>query len=397
MIPHRLDRYLLGRALAPMGAVLASTTLVFLLERLLRSFELLALTEHGFSYLLQLAADLLPHYAGLVLPGGFFIGLFVAINRLNVGSEIDAMLAGGVSLGRITTPLVALGVVFMALSLVLYGFIQPYTRYGYRAVMHAAHNAGWSGEVKAGAVLSPDPDLVLTADGVDQTGHLLTHVFIRRRAPNGHEDVFTARYAELRRSADRRTATAQLMDGQQFIRPAQGSPQLLTFQLLTVSLPLTPPAQLLRSRGGEEIELTLDELARQGFAPNTPALLRETLLAELYSRLARAVVLPLMPLLAVPFALTAKRSGSAPGMMVAGVLLFAFQTSLIFTQGLVASGRAWALPAQGVPFALFVAACVATFLLSRDRPGDNPVNWLAESTAEAIAAIRRAALRPLRA
>lgn len=389
MIPRRLDRYLLRRALAPMGAVLISTTIVFLLERLLRSFELLAQTERGFGFLLQLAANLLPHYAGLVLPGGFFIGLFVAVNRLNTGSEIDAMLAGGISLGRIALPLIALGVVFMGLSLGLYGYLQPYTRYGYRAVMHAARNAGWSGEVKAGAVLSPDADLMLTADGVDQTGHLLTRVFIRRRAANGHEDVFTARYAELSRSRDRRTARVQLLDGQQYIRPPGGSPRLLTFDLLTVSLPLTPPAQLLRARGGEEIELTLTELARRGFAPDTPAPVRETLLAELYSRLARAVALPLMPLLAVPFALTAKRAGSAPGMTVAGVLLFAFQTSLIFAQGLVASGRAWALPAQGVPFALFAAACMATFLLSRDRPGDNPVNWLAERAADAIALVRR--------
>jgi len=57
----------------------------------------------------------------------------------------------------------------------------------------------------------------------------------------------------------------------------------------------------------------------------------------------------------------------------------------------VASGRAWALPAQGIPFGLFVAACVATFLSSRDRPGDNPVAWVAERAADGIALVRRAA------
>ena len=385
----RLDRYLLACALAPMGAVLFSTMLAFLLERLLRSLKLLAQTDRGFDFLLQLAVNLAPHYAGLVLPFGFFIGLFVAVNRLNNGSEIDAMLAGGISLGRITAPLVALGVVFMMLSLLLYGFAQPYTRYGYRAVLHAAKNAGWSGEVKAMAVLSPDSNLVLTADGVDQSGRLLTHILIRRRSPSGREDVFTAQYAELLRDADRRSITLKLVDGQQLISRPQGGPQLLRFDLLTVRLPLIPPASLLRSRGTEENELTLVELAQQGFDGDVPLRLRQTLRAELYSRLARAMALPCMPLLAVPFALSAKRAGSSPAMVVAFVLLFGFQTSLIFAQGLVAAGHASALPAQGLPFALFVTACAVTFMVSRRRPGENPVNWLAERTTDTLAMLVR--------
>lgn len=393
MIPRRLDRYLLGRALAPMTAVLTSTMVAFLLERLLRSFQLLAQSDRGFDFLVQLAVNLVPHYAGLVLPGGFFIGLFVAVNRLNNGSEIDAMLAGGVSLGRITAPFVALGLVFTVLSVLLYGFIQPYTRYGYRAVMHAARNAGWSGEVKSQAVLSPDPNLVLTADGVDQTGHLLNHVFIRRLAPDGREDVLTAQYAEVHRDKDKRNVTLKLVDGQELSRSPRGAPLLLRFDLFTVRLPLVPAAKLLRARGGEETELTLVELVQQGFREEPTQRLSQTLRAELYSRLARAIALPFMPLLAVPFALTAKRAGSTPAMAVAGVLLFAFQGSLIFAQGLVAAGRAWALPAQGLPIAIFATACLATFLLSRDRPGENPVNWLAEQTADAIAALVRVARR----
>ena len=389
MIPRRLDRYLLGCALPPMAAVLASTMVAFLLERLLRSLQLLAETDRGFDFLVRMAVNLTPHYAGLVLPGGFFIGLFVAIDRLNNGSEIDALLASGVSLSRITAPFVGLGLVLMMISVLLYGFVQPYTRYGYRAVLHAAKNAGWSGEVKAQAVLSPGPALVLTVDGVDKTGHQLTHVFIRRVGADGREDVFTAQYAELHRDSDHRSVSLDLVDGQQVMRPPGHTPQLLSFSRLTLRLPLVQAAKLLRSRGGEESELTLVELAQQGFGGDAPAPLRQTLLAELYSRLARALALPFMPLLAVPFALTAKRAGSTPGMAVAGLLLFGFQASLILAQGMVAAGRVWALPAQGLPFALFVTACLATFLASRDRPGENPVAWLAERADDAIAALLR--------
>src|ERR1044072_4301310 len=122
-----LDRYLLRRAAAPMSAVLISTMVAFLTERLMRSFQLLSQTTEGFKFLTELLVNLVPHYVGLTLPGGFFIGLFVVINSLNKSSEIDAVLASGVSLGRFAAPLVGLGIVLMLFSVALFGFIQPYS------------------------------------------------------------------------------------------------------------------------------------------------------------------------------------------------------------------------------------------------------------------------------
>ena len=394
--PRRImDRYLLGRTYGPMGAVLSTTMIAFLMERLLRSLQLLAQTSDGFGYLVDLMVNLAPHYLGLVLPVGFFIALFVVVNRLNVDSEIDAMQASGMSLACISAPFVALGLLLMILSVLLYGFVQPYSRFGYRMVLHAAENAGWSGQVKPRAIFSPDRSLILTAEGADVTGEILDRVFIRRLAPSGHEDVLTASSAEIHRNRDGRSATLLLRDGQQFSTRPDGSPRLLTFTSFTLRLPLVPPARLLRSRGsGEETELTLVELAIRGFGAEPPALPRETLLAELYSRLARAIALPLMPLLAVPFGLTAKRVESRAAFAIAGILLFGFQISLLFGQGLAEKGSLPAAGAIGVPFALFAAISIATFVSSQRSPGEHPVNrltaWVSDGFEAMSAKIRRA-------
>lgn len=378
-----MNRYLLTRTFGPMAAVLISTMLAFLLERVLRSLDLLAQTQDGFGYLVELMANLAPHYLGLVLPVGFFIALFVVVNQLNNESEIDAMLASGVSLGRISTPFVALGVVLMLISLLLYGFIQPYSRYGYRAVLHAAENAGWSGQIQPRALLSPDPSLILTAEGVDPTGQRLQKVFLRRLSPGGREDVLTAAFADIHRNQDGLSVTLDLRNGQQLSTDPNGRPHLLTFSDLTLRLPLAPAARLLRSRGsGEESELTLIELARMGYGGPTPALPRQTLLSELYSRLARALVLPMMPLLAVPFGLSAKRARSRAAFGIAGVLLFAFQSSLLLGQGLADKGTISAANAVGWPFAIFSSVCFLTFISSRKTPGENPVNRLAEFVSD---------------
>ncbi len=102
----------------------------------------------------QLAANLVPHYLGLALPVAFFVALFIVIAKLSDGSEIDALLASGQSLTRVAAPFVLwVGVFLMVFSLIVFGYMQPYSRYAYRAVMHEAINAGWNGKLNGGAFI----------------------------------------------------------------------------------------------------------------------------------------------------------------------------------------------------------------------------------------------------
>jgi lipopolysaccharide export system permease protein len=388
MILAKLDGYLLRRAVGPMSAVLVSTMVAFLMERLMRSFQLLSQTTEGFNFLGKLLVNLVPHYIGLTLPGGFFIGLFVVVNGLNKTSEIDAILASGISLGRFAAPFVGLGVTLMLLSVALFGFIQPYSRYAYHTVLHAAANAGWNGVVRPRAVLAAGPDIFLTADDADTGGHLLQRVFVRRLEPTGREDVLTAVSADVLRAPGARKVTLVLNDGRLLSTTREGRAYVIDFASFHLDLPLAQSAKLPRIRGDETSELTLVELAQQGFGAAEPAFPRQELLAEFFTRTSRALILPLLPLLAVPFALSAKRTGSGPTMVVGGLLLFSFETAVVLGQSMT-SPRWPALVTVGVPAAAFATACVTTWLASRRRPGQNPVTWLSERLAAFFDAVAR--------
>lgn len=389
MVPTTLDRYLLRRTLTPMSAVLISTMVAFLMERLMRSFQLLSQTTEGFKFLTELLVNLVPHYVGLTLPGGFFIGLFVVVNSLNKGSEIDAILASGISLGRFAAPFVGLGVGLMLFSVMLFGFIQPYSRYAYHAVLHAAENAGWNGDVRPKALLSAGSDVFLTADNADASGRHLRRVFIRKLGPDGREDVLTAASALVLKTPSDRKVTLVLSDGREVSTTRQAEVYVANFATFRFDLPLAQ-AKLLRLRGDDVSELTLLELAQQGFGKASPSLPRQLLLAELFSRSSRALMLPLLPLLAVPFGLSAKRAGSGSAMVIGGLLLFAFETSMILGQAMVTVARLPAAITIGVPAGVFAAVCVATWIASRKRPGQNPVSWLSEHLAALFALIARA-------
>src|SRR5690606_19376437 len=120
-----------------------------------------------------------------------------------------------------------------------------------------------------------------------------------------------------------------------------------------------------------------------------PLIPRQTLLGELYARLSRALILPVLPLLAMPLGLTAKRGGRAPGIIVAGLMLLIFQYLIDFGQGLASTGRAYALPAVGAPFFTFTAISLMMFMSGRKRPGQTPLGVAIEWVNEQLARLRR--------
>ncbi|MBL8770358.1 MAG: LptF/LptG family permease [Phenylobacterium sp.] len=368
----------------PMVGATGVTLIALLLERTLRLLDLLAASSDRFGFVAQLAVNLVPHYVGLTLPAAFFLALIIVVNRMNQSSEVDALLAAGVSLTRLAAPYLCLAAGLAAVSLVVFGFLQPYSRYAYRAVLHTAQNAGWNGLVPAETILIPSKDLTMTTDAADAAGQQLSRVFIRRITENGREEITTAGMAEVRRTADGRNVQLMLKNGQQLRYDRQGHPELLSFEDFTMQLPVQGPARLLRSRGGDERELTLFELADQAESGRT-SIPRDTLLGELYGRLARALVLPLLPLLAVPLGLAAKRSGRAPGVIVGGLLLLAFYHAVQLGEGLADTGRANPALAVGLPFVVFASIAIVVFVSSRKRPGETPIGRVMELIATQVA------------
>ncbi|HUD92916.1 LptF/LptG family permease [Sphingobium sp.] len=382
-----IDRYILVRASGPFAMALGISLCALLLERLLRLFNLLAETGSPFGVVLELAANLVPHYLGLALPAGFFIAVFVAVARLSEENELDAMLASGLSIYRLSRPYIVAGCVFAVFSILLFGFLQPYSRYAYRAILYSATNAGWGGQVQPRVFIDADKRIVLTADFVDQTGTKLKGVFLRKETPTG-EQVTTAESGQFALSADRSQINLLLQNGIRLDDGPNGKPRAIKFDNILGNVAFSSDAPPFRPRGEREQELTLIELYAAIHHPGSTGINPPRLVSEFHARLVRALSLPFLPLLAIPLAMTAKRQRRSSGLVIAMLILLAYHHAVQAGESFGDTGKISADKSLWLIFSVFAIFCIWLFTRSSHRPGDNPITRSVDRVARFLDLLR---------
>lgn len=363
-LPGRLiDRYLLSRMVVPLVVSLALVLSALLIERVLRLLDLVASQGGSIQPVLTMAASLLPHYLGLALPAAFFLSVLTVVMRLSENAEIEALQSSGLSLRRLVMPFIVIGLLLALLSVALFGYLQPYARYSYRAALSGITDSAWAGPVSSGRFINAGEGIVFHVAGTGAGGRTLQGIFIEYPQTERVTINITARYGALLDDPAAGRRVLVLRDGRQ-LRIGPSGTTALQFDRLTLQRDVLAAA-FFRPRGSDERELTLDELwfavrAADGPVPSA------TMQAELHGRLVQAASLVLLPLLAVPMGIAAKRQRRGVGVVISAVILVLYHHALQFGQGLVEAGRLAAIPAVWLPFALF-AVFAGWVLLQRDR------------------------------
>jgi lipopolysaccharide export system permease protein len=363
----RLDRYAVRLFAGPLVLSLAALLLATMLQRLLRLFDLAASTGAELSSVFFMAANLVPHYLGLALPVAFTAAIFMAAARMCDDSELDAMLTTGRSIARIAAPYFVLALLLSIFNLYLFGQLQPLARYDYHAAVDKALQTNWDAKIEENRFLDIAHGFSFSADAVESDGRRLRGVFMERRLAGG-EEVTTAVRGELVPARAKNGLQLQLEDGLIVRENREGGMSTTRFDHGYFT-DLSPVRSPFRARGATASERTLPELWL-GMCNTCDS----EAAAEFHGRLARALLPPLLPLLALPLGMASKRGRRGPGVVFAALALLALNHALQFGEGLAESGRMAAAPAVWTPFAVFGALGLWIFFSSRAWPGDNPVS-----------------------
>jgi lipopolysaccharide export system permease protein len=360
------DRYVLRQVAKPLATAMTIGLLVLLAERMVRLLDTTLGKKNSFGVVFEMLAYLAPHYLGLALPAALFLGLLFGFNRMSRDSEVDAFLASGVGVHRLAQPVAILAVLLAICSLAIVGWLQPHSRYAYRAVLFDVQNVDVFYLAEEGVFMQAGTRTFIL-DRLDRSEGAFDHIFLfDNRGEKGIETV-TAERGKLLDSEDKLLPILRLEHGHRLkidrmnFDPKAPIPSVTAGDFEAADTPLGKLSnKIFRPRGQDERELTLPELiAMQDTPPAnaTPFMMR----AELHKRFITIVTLLLLPFLALPFALGRRRNQRTYRFGIALVILIAFHE--VIEQGAIATRAHGTSPwlTMWLPFALIAAFAIWRF------------------------------------
>ncbi len=388
-----INSYLVRETVRPLLFSLLITLAALLLERTLRLLELL--TSHGgpLELVFQLTINLLPHYLGLALPATFFVSLFVVISRFDANNELITISGTGLSLYHIVRPLMMIGVLFGFISIALFGYIQPFSRYLYREIIHMVTTTAWNATLNERVFAKLGDGLTIYADEVDATGRHLAGIFIRELRDDT-EILTTARSGALLLDENYTRLQLVLREGARTSIRQNADIMTVNFSSVTFGRDFSPDAAPFRPRGKDGRELTISELWRLS-SETPPGEARDGLTAEIHTRMVRAMSLPFLPLLAMAMGIASQRASRTIGIATGGLILVLYHHVIQLGGSLVERGEFSALTAIWMPFALFAGLCLFTFHRCDAAPGGNPFDSIFAGIDKLVTGLA-GALRPER-
>ena len=332
--------YVVRQIVKPLLAALAIGLMVLLAERMVRLLDITLGKKNSFTIVFEMLAYLVPHYLGLALPAAFCLGLLFGFNKLSKSSEVDAFMASGVGLHQLTRPILGLALIFTMIAILIFGYIQPHTRYAYRALVHTVKNVEIFYLAEEGVFMQAGSRTFIL-DKLSRRDNRFERIFLfEDKGEQGSETVSSTTGALIELEDDIRPVLRlervhQLqVKGWPTADPNDPLPTSRVAEFKSVDTPLGKVrTKLFRLRGNDEREMTLHELIAKQDNPPKGATLSD-MKAELHRRVVSIMTILILPVLAIPFALGRRRGQRAYRFAVALVLLIAYNE--IIEQGALA-------------------------------------------------------------
>ncbi len=335
----RLNQYILKKSAINIGGLIVFAIAVLLLERLLRIFEIVSNSVNPAGDATSMIVNLLPHYLGIAVPMALLLGVIITVDRFSRSSELSAAMGAGVSLFHMTKPFLFIATIFAILTLFIEGYMQPIGRYNYRQVVHMVKQQSFTAALREGTFTQVGNRTFFA--GTDKPGNAIGPIFIYEKLvkdgkPAGIR-ITSAEKGQLIVRAESNEPVLQLAAGQTYqimeSRQLDGD-----FSFEGSAIAGAASMENFRRRGDDERELTSVELYKNRQGALFQQLGTSVNNSALHLRLARALLLIILPFIAVPFGLNYGRNPSSAGIFVGVVMLVSLQKALEFGQSLGAQG-----------------------------------------------------------
>ncbi|MEM9170836.1 MAG: LptF/LptG family permease [Pseudomonadota bacterium] len=357
-----IDRYILRAIATPLILALCVAGMLLLLEQMLRLFDFVIAEQGPVDVVWRMLASLLPHYLGLALPLGTFLGIMLAFRNLALSSELDALTSAGASFGRLLRPVYGLVVVLMALDFALVSYIQPYAQYQYKQIRFDVTSGALGIKIPQGEFVDITDDVTIRLGAVDAASRSAKDIYLEQRRDNGTKILISAESGLITASPDVTSLRLELENGRRIFLDSVGEKlNALAFDSFDLDVAL-PGIGVFRERGGDDREATFDEILAVVFGdrPQTNELWYEYR-AGLHWRIIHPLTFLVMPMLAVAMGVTGRRRTSNVKPIVGMAILIVYH-EVLEEWGQVVAGAGSLTPYISMWGVLAIFAAVSTYL-----------------------------------
>ncbi len=324
-----LDRYILRAVATPLLLALGVAAMLLMIEQMLRLFDFVLAEQGPVDVVWRMLANLVPHYLGLALPLGTFLGIMLAFRNLSMSSELDALSSSGASFGRLMRPVYVLVVFLMAIDFLLVSYVEPLARYKYQQIRFDVTSGALGIKIPAGEFVDISDRVTIRLGSINTETRTAQDIFLERRNLAGGTTTITAKSGAISTTPEISSLLMKLEQGRQVIVDPLGDRiQALNFDTFDLEVDL-PAIGVFRERGGDEREATFNEIISflQRETPGSSPLYYEYN-AGLHWRVIHPLTFLVMPILAIAMGVTGRRRASSLQPVIGVAILIVYHEVL---------------------------------------------------------------------
>ncbi|GJL92331.1 LptF/LptG family permease [Hyphococcus sp.] len=380
---HLIDRYILRAVSTPLILALCVAGMLLLMEHMLRLFDFVLAEQGPVDVVWRMLANLVPHYLGLALPLGAFLGIMLAFRNLSMSSELDALSSSGASIGRLLRPVYMLVAILMVFDFLLVSYIQPFARYKYQEIRFDVTSGALGIKIPAGEFIEISDGVTIRLGEINTQTRKAREIFLERTSQDGGKTVITAREGSISTTPEITSLLLKLQNGRQIIiNPLGDRIQSLDFETFDLELDL-PAIGVFRERGGDEREATFNEIIT--FLKTQPknTSLYDDYRSGLHWRILHPLTFLVLPILAVATGVTGRRRASNLKPVI-GVAILIVYHELVEEWGKVAAADGRLSPFVSMWSIFIIFALISAFLYRGSIDQARSAKVMARRTSETV-------------
>lgn len=310
----------------------------------------------------QLILYSLPYLCIYTLPMAMLVAVLLAFGRLSADHELTAVKASGVNLARIVRPVLVLSVVLSLFTFYLSDQLASRSHFKMRQVSSSIGLQSPTAALEEGVFIKNFGDLVIFIHRID--GNQLQQIRIYQPQPKGPTRTIVAERGQLIPLPEQNVIKLKLENGTTDEPDANNPGRFYKLKFGTYFLPLDISGFKFKANlEKKRKELTVRELWAQFIKLKNDGFVDNDILAEINEKIAMALSVFVLTLLAVPLGIRTHRSEKSVGYAVALILGTIYWASLIGVTAFAKTGTLPPVAVMHVPNAVFMA--IGIWLLSR--------------------------------